>query len=57
MTYEYRVYVFLAGDTRMQLCVCDDPEGAAAIVLSLCRASRPGYARIEVEIAPRTGGN
>lgn len=53
MTYEYRVYVYLAGEARLLLCTCDDAQGAAATVLALCRASRPGYARIEIEIAPR----
>lgn len=57
MKYEYRIHIYQAGDTKMHLCTCDDANGAASIVLSLCIASRPGYARIEVEIAPRTGGN
>lgn len=56
MNYEYRVYVYLSGDQRMLLCTCDDPDNVTAVIHSLCSASRPGYARIEVEIAPPGNG-
>jgi hypothetical protein len=56
MAYEYRIYVFLAGDTRMQLCTVYTAEAAGALVASLCGASRPCYARIEIEIGPVTPG-
>lgn len=54
MVYEYRIIVYLAGDTPMHLCTVDTAEGAGAIVASLCGASRPHWSKIEVQIAPRT---
>lgn len=47
--YAWKVYVFLAGDTRMHLCTCANAENAAAIVRSLCGADRPQFMRVELE--------
>lgn len=48
--YQYRIYVYLAGETRMQLCEVSSPEAVAAVISTLCRVDNPAYTRLEVEL-------
>lgn len=48
--YQYRIYVYLAGETRMQLCEVGSPEAVAAVISTLCRVDNPAYTRLEVEL-------
>lgn len=48
--YNYRVSVWLAGDTKMLLCTVSSPEAVAAVIKTLCRAEKPEYTRLEVEL-------
>ena len=50
--YEYRIHVYLSGDTRMLLCTVYTADAVGAILAALCGAAKPHYARIEVEIGP-----
>lgn len=57
MDYHYRIYVFLAGETRMLLCTVESPEAVGSVLVTLCRADHPEYTRIEVEMTrPLPGG-
>lgn len=50
MDYSYRIFVYLAGETRMLLCTVESPESVGAVLTTLCRAERPEYQRVEVEL-------
>lgn len=55
MDFSYRIYVYLAGDTQMLLCTVESPESVGEVLTTLCRADRPEYQRIEVELTRRIG--
>lgn len=48
--YQYRIYVYLAGETKMQLCEVSSPEAVAAVISTLCRVDAPAYTRLEIEL-------
>jgi hypothetical protein len=57
VTYEYRIVVYLAGDTPMQLCTVDTAEMAGAVVSMLCGVDHPGYGRLEIQIVPHASAH
>lgn len=50
MEHHYRIYVYLAGDTKMLLCTVSSPEAVGSVITTLCRAEQPEYQRVEIEI-------
>lgn len=56
MNYHFRIFVYLAGDAKYHLCTVESPESAAAVIAALCRAERPEFMRLEVELFRPTPG-
>lgn len=50
--HHYRIFVYLAGETRMLLCTVFSADAVAAVLRTLCAADQPEYTRLEVEMIP-----
>lgn len=50
MHFHYRIYVYLAGETKMTLCTVESPEAVGAVLTTLCKVEQPEYQRLEIEI-------
>lgn len=55
MEREYRIIVFLSGDTPYHLCTVSLPEMAAEVIRVLIGADKPEYLRVAVEIGAALG--
>ena len=48
--YHYKIHIYLSGDVKYCLCTVESPEAVASVVATLCRADRPEFTKLEVEL-------